>query len=295
MVPPVPDWSDVVDFDYANRDLWDYMIEAMKFWVRDVNIDGFRCDVAGMVPLEFWDELRAELETIKPVFMLAEAESPDLHARAFDMTYAWHLHGLINRMAESPGITSSLDQYLKQDARKYPPDAYRMLFTTNHDENSWNGTVWERLDGGVKTFAVLTLTLPGMPLVYSGQEAGLDHRLEFFEKDLIPWRDHELEDLYSTLLNLKKENPALWNGIRGGSFTRVPTSNDRFVFAFVREKDENRVFVVLNLSPRAWEVTLEGDDFPGDYSHAFTGKRVSFSENATLALKPWDYRVYVLP
>ncbi|MCK4548385.1 MAG: alpha-amylase, partial [Candidatus Eisenbacteria sp.] len=257
MVPPVPDWSDVVDFNYDNRELWDYMIEAMKFWVRDVDVDGFRCDVAGMVPPEFWDRVRAELDAIKPVFMLAEAESPDLHTKAFDMTYAWKSFGLLNRMAESPGMVSSLDTHLKQDANAYPPDAYRMRFTTNHDENSWNGTVWERLDGGVKTFAVLTMTLPGMPLVYSGQEAGLDHRLEFFEKDLIPWRDHELEDLYSTLLNLKKENQALWNGVQGGRLLRIRTSHDRFVFAFVREKEDDGVFVLLNLSPREWVVTLE--------------------------------------
>jgi len=210
--PPVPDWSDVIAFDYRNPELRRYMIDAMKFWVRDVGVDGFRCDVAGMVPLDFWETARLELEEVKPVFILAEWESPAAHNRAFDMTYSWDLYRAMNDIAQNKATASAVDSYLQREAGSYPRHAFRMLFTSNHDENSWNGTVFERLGGGVGTFAVLSATLPGMPLVYSGQEAALSKRLEFFEKDQIPWGDYRFQWLYSALLNLKRRNRALWNG-----------------------------------------------------------------------------------
>jgi len=293
MSPPVADWSDVVDFNYENLAFWEYMIDAMKFWVREADVDGFRCDVAGMVPIEFWNAARTELEKIKPVFMLAEAESPGLHREAFDMTYGWRFYGILNAIAEGTNTVADIDAYLRNDARDYPPDAFRMYFTSNHDENSWNGTVYERLGGGVRPFAVLTLTIPGMPLIYSGQEAGLDERLAFFEKDLIEWRDHDMARLYTLLLNLKRDNRALWNGLRGGPLVRVPSSRNDALFAFIRERNGDRVFVAVNLTDEHLLATLQGAAFVGEYDDLFKRQPVALVEGVSLKMRPWGYRVLV--
>jgi cyclomaltodextrinase len=291
--PPVPDWSDVIGLNYSNPELREYMVEAMKFWASEVGIDGFRCDVAGMVPLDFWDTVRSELEEIKPVFMLAEAEGPSYHRKAFDMTYGWEFYHLMNAIAQGRKTADDIGRHLELEERRFSHDAYRMYFTSNHDENSWNGTVFERLGKAAEIFAVLTATMPGMPLVYSGQEAGLDRRLEFFEKDFIEWKDHQFAGLYTVLINLKAENQALWNGDWGGPLVRVHTSVDEAVFSFIREKDEDGVFVVLNLSDREQLVAFQGEAFIGNYLDLFAERRVAFSEGAQLVLEPWEYGVYV--
>jgi glycosidase len=289
----VPDWSDVIDLNYSRPELQDYMIGAMRFWVEKVGVDGFRCDVAGMVPLDFWNRARVELERVKPIFMLAEAEGPEFHRRAFDMTYGWSLYHLVEDIAQGRKTAGDVDRHLRDEIRRYPPDAYRLYFTSNHDENSWNGTVYERLGESAEVMAVLTATLEGMPLVYSGQEAGLDKRLEFFEKDLIEWKDHPLGDLYKTLLNLKKEHPALWNGAWGGKLERVPTSNDIDVFAFVRQRDRDKIFVVLNLSDREQQFTLKGRAFCGPCRDALSSRQVSLQQGMAMKMRPWGYGLYV--
>jgi glycosidase len=290
--PPVPDWWDVIGFDYRNRDLRRYMIDAMKFWVDDVGIDGFRCDVAGMVPLEFWEAARTELEAVKPVFMLAEWESPAAHRLAFDMTYAWDLMGTMNRIGQNRATAEALGDYLQREARSYDRDDFRMLFTSNHDENSWNGTVFDRLGDGVRAFAVLSATLPGMPLVYSGQEAAINKRLEFFGKDLIPWGDYPFQSLYSTLLRLKRRNRALWNGEAGGPLERVYTTDDKSVFAFIRRKHGDGIFAVFNLSGFTQAVRLLGDSYVGPYRDVFTDVNVTLSAGMDMEIEPWGYRLY---
>jgi glycosidase len=292
-VPPVPDWSDVIDLNYDQPGLRAYMIGAMKFWVQETDIDGFRCDVAGMVPTDFWVAARAELEKIKPVFMLAEWEDPEHHQQAFDMSYSWEIYRTMNRIAAGQKNVSDLVALFEKDARDYPRDAFRMRFTDNHDENSWNGTVFERLGDGVATFAVLAATIPGMPLIYSGQEAGLNKRLQFFEKDPIEWREHEFAAMYSILFHLKKQHPALWNGERGGELVRVSTSNDQVVCAFIREKAADKIFVVLNLSDEERNVTFTDAAFAGEYTEVFSNEKVSFTPESSLNLKPWKYKVFV--
>lgn len=291
--PPVADWSDVIDLNYDNPELRKYMIDALAYWVRETDIDGYRCDVAGMVPTDFWNAVRPELDKIKPVFMLAEWEDPALHEKAFDMTYSWEVYHAMNAIAAGKKTVAAIDSLLSAEARLYPPDAYRMRFTSNHDENSWNGTEFERLGDGAAACAVVAGTIPGMVLVYSGQEAGFDRRLPFFEKDSIAWRDHEFAGLYSTLLDLKKDNQALWNGVAGGHFVRVPNSNNQAVFSFVRAKDNDKIFVVANLSATAQEVALSGDDFWGSYTELFSQSETAFSKDARLKLQTWEYRVFV--
>ena len=292
MVSPF-DWSDVADLNYEKVELQDIMIDALKFWVTEADIDGYRCDVAGMVPTEFWNRARKELDEIKPVFMLAEAEQADHHDKAFDMSYAWELHHILNKIAIGEKNVNDIDNYLKKNDSIYPSDAYRMAFISNHDENSWNGTVEERLGDAAGAMAVLTFTLPGMPLIYSGQEAGLNKRLEFFKKDKIDWdTGSSLPEFYKKLNLLKKDNPALWNGDFGGSFKRINTS-DEHIYAFIREKDGNKVFVITNLSENDISSSLQGNSYTGNYLDLFTDEEINFTENTTPEIAPWEYKVYV--
>ncbi len=285
-------WSDVVQLDYQNTELRLAMIEEMKFWVKQADIDGFRCDVANEVPVDFWNSARDALNSLKPVFMLAEAENNDLLINAFDMDYGWHFHHLSNLIAKGDTSASVIGRYFDTLARTFPKGAYKMNFTTNHDENSWNGTTFERYGEGNQAFAVLMATVPGMPLVYTGQEAANHKALNFFDRDPVDWKDYPLEDFYRRLLNLKKRNQALWNGDFGGKMLPVKTGNDDKAFAFMREKNGQRVFVILNLSPDSLEVKLAGDAYTGKYTDLFTGKKVTFIADHSLALKPWEYRVY---
>ena len=290
--PPVADWWDVIGFDYRNWELRRYMTDVMKFWVAEVGIDGFRCDVAGMVPLDFWETLRAELETVKPVFMLAEWESPAAHRAAFDMTYSWDFMGTMHKIAQANAGAGAVDAYLEREARGYKRDDIRMLFTTNHDENSWNGTVFDRLGPGVEAFAVLTAVLPGMPLVYSGQEAALAKRLDFFEKDEIPWGSYRYGELYSALFNLKRRNRALWNGEAGGALERIRTSDDGTFFACLREKHGDGILAVFNMSGLEQTVELEGGRYAGRYRELLSGDEVTLPADAQVAVEAWGYRLY---
>jgi len=287
------DWTDVADLNYNNKELWEAMTGALEFWIEEADVDGFRCDVAGMVPTEFWNQARAKLNNIKPVFMLAEAEQPDLQIYAFDMTYAWELHHILNQIAKGKQNANSIESYFEKQDTTFPADAYRMNFITNHDENSWNGTVKERMGEGGQAFAVLTFTLPGMPLIYSGQEVGLDKRLKFFEKDEIEWNlSSPLIDFYTKLNKLKTGNKALWNGKYGGKMTRIKASDDKSVFAFVREKEGNRIFTLVNLSGTTVTFTLQGDNFAGKYTELFSGTDATFIPGAEITLDAWGYKIY---
>lgn len=292
MVSPF-DWSDVADLNFDNKELWAAMTDALKYWVQETDIDGYRCDVAGMVPVAFWEQARTELDRIKPVFMLAEAEEPAHHTRAFNMSYAWELHHLMNAIAKGEKNALALEAYYLKEDTLFPADAYRMLFTSNHDENSWNGTEFERMGEGSVCMAVLTATLPGMPLVYNGQESAFNRRLAFFEKDSIDWKDYRLEPFYRQLFELKHTYQPLYNGNRGGKLERISTSADTAVFAFVRAKEGDQVFVVTNLSGRVNEAKLRGERFAGNYKEWFSGDEATFRKGDAIRLKPWEYKVYV--
>lgn len=291
IISPVPDWTDVADFNYDNKGLRRYMIDAMKFWLKETDIDGFRCDVAGMVPVDFWNEVRPALDSVKKVFMLAEWEDPELHKKAFDMTYTWDFHNLITEIAKGKKTALSLDTLFEKEKKKYTADAYRMYFTSNHDENSWNGTAYEKFGEGVKTFAILTFTVPGMPLIYSGQEAGLNKRLKFFDKDTIEWKDDDFFALYKTLSALKKENKALWNGTYGGEMKKIKTSDDKSVFAFYREKEGKLVVVILNLSKNPVTITLQDCPITGAFNNVFTNKNITIEKKSRFNLIAWEYLV----
>ena len=253
-IPPVEDWSDVIDLNYNNADMRAAMIDALTYWVREFDIDGYRCDVAGMVPVDFWIEAHAQMDEIKDVFMLAEDGEPELVKEAFDMNYAWEYAHVIREIAKQEMTFADLDSLLDRDAARFPEYAYRMFFTTNHDENSWNGTDTEMYGDNFENFAVLSATINGMPLIYNGQESVLDKQLSFFEKDEVEWKEFAYEDFYTMLLRLKEENKALWNGEFGGKLERH--SSPEGTYTYSRIKDENEVIVAINTTDNAQEISV---------------------------------------
>ena len=244
--PPIEDWSDVIDLNYENETMRTAMLDALEYWIREFDIDGYRCDVAGMVPIDFWVDVRKSLDEIKPVFMLAEDGEPQLLHEAFDMNYAWEYAHVIREIAKGEQTFEDLDILFARDAERFPKNAYRMYFTSNHDENSWNGTDPEMYGLNFENFAVLSATVSGMPLIYNGQESLLDKRLKFFEKDEIEWKNYAYQDFYKLLLELNTGNEALWNGAYGGDFTRINSPKE--TYAFKRDKGDHEVIVAINIS-----------------------------------------------
>ncbi len=287
------DWTDVADLNYENKNMRTAMIDALKYWVKKIDIDGYRCDVAGMVPTDFWNDARAELDKVKPVFMLAEAEQLDLHNKAFDMGYAWNLHHIMNEIAKGKKNAKDLRNYFEKTQKEYPQKVYRMSFTSNHDENSWNGTEYERMPNSYKTFAAMTFVIPGMPLIYSGQEASLNKRLKFFEKDTIDWSNLEMQDFYTKLIKLKNENHALWNGEAGSPAYFINTSNPEQIFTFKRKKDNNTILVIMNLSNKDAKFHYMEKDFERTYNQYFTGEEIKIKPQQTYKLKPWEFMILI--
>ena len=295
--PPNEDWSDVIQLDHGSEAMHDAMAEAMAWWVREFDIDGFRLDVAGLVPMPFWERVHADLNELKPVFMLAEATGPEFHTVAFDATYAWYFGSMAERVARGEATARELADAIAEDQRRYPEHAIRMHFTSNHDWNSWNGTVWERYGDAASLFAAMTFVLDGMPLIYNGQEAGLDRRLEFFEKDPIEWRDHPKRELYTTLAHLKRENPTLHHGGAGGDQRVLPVTDEERTLALVRratdDPDARDVLMLANLSDAPATVRVTAGSAAGAYTDAMTGERVLVDALHQESLGPWGWRVLV--
>jgi cyclomaltodextrinase / maltogenic alpha-amylase / neopullulanase len=290
--PPVADWTDVIGFNYKNPKLWVAMEDAMEYWIKECDVDGYRCDVAGMVTLPFWNFVRTQLDKIKPVFILAEAEGTQFHEHAFDMTYAWELHNITKEIYSGKQNVFDLNKYLTKEHKNYNSDDYRMVFTSNHDENSWHGSEFVRYGKSAKTFAVLCGVIKGMPLIYSGQEAGMNKTLRFFDKDTIDWKESDFRETYTKLNNLKLVNKALWNGNYGGEMVMINSNKEKSVFAFAREKDGNKVVAIFNLSPDEQEFNLESASLEGNYKDLFSGKPVSLNGKESMKLKAWGYLVY---
>ncbi len=284
------DWTDVISLDYNNPVMRDSMVSALKFWISEVDIDGYRCDVAGMVPTDFWDAARKELEALKPVFMLAEDEdNADLLREAFDMNYAWKVHKIMNGIVKGDKKMDDLKEYFRWNDSAFKTADYRMNFITNHDENSWNGTEFERMGDAVEAFAAFTFVMPGMPLIYSGQEAGLDKRLRFFEKDTIDWSTVKYNDLYTNLIRIRKKNSALWSGTWGAPMEMVNNNHPDRVYSFLRQNDHVAIVAVFNFSDQDCtdlKLTLEGN-----WKNMMTKEKLRFREDTRLTLKPWEYLI----
>lgn len=283
------DWTDTYELDYNKPEMRRAMVEAMQYWIRDFDIDGFRCDVAYEVPTEFWNEIRPQLDSVKPMFMLAEAEHPELLEQGFDMAYNWPLKNLLFDIAQGRRTAQSIDTLLVNQEVQFPRGSVLMNHLTNHDLNSWDGSEFERFGDAVKAFATLVYTIPGMPLIYTAQETGLERRIEFFEKDHVSdWQRNEWFDFYKSLNSLKHNNKALdtygtWNE------TERLTTNSDDIIAYRRTKGENSVIVVLNLSPRdiAHDINIAGINL-ADYRDAASGEAAALPQT----LPAWSHYVF---
>jgi glycosidase len=290
---PWTDWTDTIDLDFNNPGVREYMMDAMKYWVKETDIDGFRCDVAGFVPLDFWNNVRKQLDAIKPVFMLAEWESRDLHAEAFDMTYAWSWYDTVHRITSGKADVHSLSHYYARNENAFPANAMRMMFVSNHDKNAWEGTMWEQFGRGLEAAIVLSVISEGMPLIYNGQEAGNSKRLKFFERDSIEWKSHPIGHLYKKLFALKKKNTALWNGSWGAPMIKVPNDVERKVLSFVRQNDKDKVFALINFSNENQAVACGERLYHGIYMDFFSNENVELTSSSRFELNPWSYRIFV--
>jgi alpha-amylase len=286
-------WADVIDLNYDSAELRSAMIRAMQFWIETCDIDGFRCDMAMLVPLNFWREARTILDCIKPLFWLAECEEIMYH-EVFDISYTWKMLHIMEAYWKKSSDMQGLMQVLYYYKHQFPSGALRANFTSNHDENSHSGSEYERLGEAALPFAVFTCLYDGLPLIYSGQELPNLKRLLFFDKDEIDWKSPcELSDFYKILLTLRKTNPAL----KGGDSKRAAmllsnTAADR-VLSFTRRHERDEVLVILNLSPEPQSVIITGHTLAGAFKDIFNSAGPDFISGQPLRLNAWEYRVYV--
>jgi len=282
-------WEDVADLDYSNKEMRQAMIADMMYWVKEEGIDGFRCDMAGMVPTDFWAEAIPKLRAEKDIFMLAEADKPELtRDNMFEMAYGWEAHHLLNAIAKGEKNATHFNEYMQNSAEKWAEGGFLMNFLTNHDENSWAGTVKERMGDASEAMLALTYCIPGMPLIYSGQEYDLDHRLKFFEKDSIPKKKGEVWPLLEKLGQLKNESPVLAGAKVPASYEKIETSLEENIIAFRRKKENSELVYLCNIGPDKVEFTLP---LTGNYTDFMSGAEVDLQGNDIFQLGAWDYRI----
>ncbi len=290
--PHGTDWTDVIQLDFQNRDLWEYMTEALEYWVSEYNIDGYRCDYAVGLPTEFWEFAATRLKERKPdIFLLAESDAQALNLNAFHSSYAWSMHHVFNDVAQGKSLPASIQEQFNRQSILFPQDTLLLNFTSNHDENSWAGTTAERLGPAKRSFEVLVFTLPGIPLIYNGQEAGLAKRLKFFDRDPIDWSELSESTFYQALTKLKRENPVL--GHLESSFKRISTTADKQVFAFARTYQQSQIVVINNLSNEEAVFYAADEDFTGEYRDYFSGAKRSIESPLAFTLAPWNFVVLV--
>jgi len=284
------DWTDVYKLNYDNKEMRDSMIDAMKFWIKNADIDGFRCDVAEPVPADFWRTCIGELKKMKDVFMLAEGNTGWLHECGFDATYNWSAMGYTRDLYEGKMSASAFIDSLNANYKRYPKDAMRMNFTTNHDENSWNGTEFEKYGDAYKMFSVFSMTYrQTIPLVYSGQEIPNKKRLKFFVKDPIEWNGFKMESFYKMLFWCRKMNPAFASD---ATYRRIKTSADENVLCYMREKNNHQVLTLLNLTSKPQTVTILDKNFSGVVGNVFESQWITLKPGLKFELKPWGFLVF---
>ncbi len=289
------DWNDTAKLNYENHDVWQGQIEAMKFWLQH-NIDGFRCDMAMLVPIEFWQEVRRELESLKSdIFFLAEAEGNELFNEAFNACYGWEIHHTMCDIAQGKCRVWALRDKIYKELECYPTFATKMLFTSNHDENSWSGSEYERMGAAVEVMTALTFTLPkNLPLIYTGQEYGYDHSFEFFDKDAMPkMEENDTTELYRKLSELRHSFSALHSANAGGSFIEINNNAPDCLLTFVREDAQGRVVMVANLSPYTVFTDFHTGIYAGEYIDAISGEPSTLYEHTWGDMEPWSYRLLV--
>jgi alpha-amylase len=284
------DWNDTRQLNYKNSVLQDSMVRAMKYWIEDTNIDGFRCDVAWNVPASFWRKSIPELKKMKDIFMLAEGDSTYLPKSGFDAVYPWHMFKMMEKVAKGEKSALVLDSINKENETLYPKNTIQMYFTSNHDENSWNHADFGTFPGVIhEPFALFTQTMKNsVPLIYSGQEEPVLRALKFFDKDPITFKNFQREKFYKTLLNLRKNNEAL---SANASFKKVQLGDDKAIYAYVREKGNKRILVILNFSGSEQTVSIKDATLTGKAHNVFKESEEILSSKEW-KMKPWGYEVY---
>ncbi|MBI2511943.1 MAG: alpha-amylase [Opitutae bacterium] len=291
--PHGTDWTDVVQFDFNAPGLLDYQADVLIHWVKNFGIDGFRCDVAWGLPTPFWNEVTKRVRAVKPdVFFLAEAELPQQQVAAFNVSYGFDLHHAMNGVAQGKKSASGLDEAYAKIRATFPRGGALMVFTSSHDENSWAGTEFDRMGAGFAPFAVLTFLLDGVPMIYNGQEVGLDRRLEFFQSDPIVWpkETHPTTKLYQVMTKLRRENAALHTG---SAMRRLDTTDNATFYVVERAAGNKRVVGIFNLTAKDAKADLYDAALTGKWTDAFTGETVELNGLVPLDLKGWRYRVLV--
>ncbi len=281
-------WTDVADLNYDNEEMREAMIESMQFWLSDFDIDGFRVDVAHGIPQDFWDQVTpALLSTKKDIFMFAASEViSHRNNNTYNATYGWSFHHLMNHIAKGEIGADSIIGWYKQDKQKFNK-GFHVHFTSNHDENTWAGTVFDRMGDAHKALSVLAATLEGMFLIYNGQEEPLRKRLPFFIKEEIGFSDYAYEDFYKALFNLKHQNQALWVGENSAKPEFIHADENTIVYS--RTSGDNEVVIILNLSDRNNDVSLDWDE--SSYTELFEAQ-LNRNEDQSIMLNPWDYYVF---
>ncbi len=285
------DWADTRDLNYDNRELRDSMIAAMKYWIRESDIDGFRCDVAGEVPMDFWKDCISRLRREKEVFMLAEGDKGELHRAGFNATYPWTMFATLKQVATGERTALSIDSVLAKQDSSFPAGAIRMYFTSNHDENSWNKSDFGTFPGMKHgAFAVFTQTMRNsLPLIYSGQEEPVLRAIKFFDKDNIGFGRYGRAKFYKTLLNLRRSNPAL---ATDAMFRRVVAGDTTALYSYVREKEGHKILVILNLSAKEQSVSIKDPSLAGNPYNVFLYLNEPVNPGHSFNLEPWGYVVY---
>ncbi len=293
---PTPwwDWSDIIDLDWTKPGVRAHVGGAMEYWVREADIDGFRADVAGYVPIDFWEKIRGRLDKIKPVFMLAEWKSSELHRKAFDATYAWDWHVAAKNIAQGKANATAFYSFYSEGESAWPAEAMRMPYVENHDSNAWEGTQYENFGKALPAITALSFVGEGMPMIHNGQEACNKKRLAFFEKDPVDWAQAngcELTDLLRGLIAFKTENPALWNGKWGARMQKVENDAPEQIFSFVRQKDGNKILGLFNLSPKT--VTFKPTSALADGEYQTFGGTAPFAVKSgqPITLAPWQFQL----
>lgn len=287
--------DDIIELNYDNPVLRKAMINAMQFWIDECDIDGFRCDLAFWVQLDFWIEARTALEKVKTLFWLAESDPVDhpLYFEAFDACYTWTWMHRTAEFYKGSQDKKMLDDVLKQYNQMAGNDNLFLWFTSNHDENTWNGTEFEKYGDAADVLSIFSFTWNGIPLIYSGQELPNHKRLMFFDKDVIEWSgNYAKHDFYKTLLHLHKNNPALRAGNRTVSTHILCTNTNDVVMAYLRKNEDSQVLVILNFSKQKIDCSIEDDHIKGIFKNVFTDAQQEIQYNSRFELQPWDYLVF---
>ncbi|WP_447641760.1 MULTISPECIES: alpha-amylase family glycosyl hydrolase [Chitinophagaceae] len=285
-------WSDVYDLDYTNSELRQTMIAAMQFWVKNFDIDGFRCDMAHLVPLDFWLEARKDCDQLKPLFWLAECDD-NHYLDVFDVNYAWRWMHATNAMARNRELGLNAIVPLLREDLELLPGACKLWFTSNHDENSWNGTEYEKYGILAKTWAAFAAIFPGIPLIYSGQELPNYKRLAFFEKDHIEWNANvpELQDFYRLLLQLRKQNTCFRTNVQ---YHPISVANCCDTLAFTLQNGTDVVLALFNFSQtETHKITVNTDYLAGNYNSLFSGLPYHLHNNESFDIEAGGYLVFV--